>query len=85
MNTLRFAKGCRVTGKFVLICAVIFVVGDFIELHIERSHRPPNFDPEADMARIVTCYLCTLGAGVFGCFLLWLSSFLGPKNPADLI
>jgi hypothetical protein len=84
MNTLRFAKGCRLAGKLALICAVIFLIGNFVELHIERSHRTYVF-PEGDEQRIVTCYLGFLGACGLGCFLLWLGSFFGPKNPADLI
>ena len=84
MKGLRFAKGCRLAGKLVLVCAVIFLVADFMELHVECSHRQ-YVNGEDDEQRIVTCYLGFLGAIGSGCFLLWLGSFFGPKNPADLI
>jgi hypothetical protein len=85
MNTLRFSKWCRLAGKWLLIGAVIFLAGDFLELHIERSHRPAYFAPEDDEQRIVITYLCFLGATGLGCILRWLGSFFGPKNPGDLI
>ena len=69
----------------MLLGAVVFLVWTFVDVHIQRSHQPSYYDPENDMERIVTAYLWVLGAGGLGCFLLWLGSFLGPKDSADLI
>ncbi len=80
MKTQQLAKRCRLAGKLVLIFAVIFLIGDFLELHIERSRRPAYIWPEHDEQRIVTCYLYVFAVSGFGSFLLWLGSFFDPKD-----
>jgi hypothetical protein len=45
---------------------------------------PPYYNPEDDMGRIVTGYLCALAAVGVGCFLLWLGTFLGRRKRPDM-
>ena len=76
MQPPRAIKRCRVIGKSLILASILFLIWSFIDVQVQRSHKPNYYDPENDLPQIAHGYFVFMAGVGVGCVLLYAASVI---------
>jgi hypothetical protein len=69
-------KRCRVVGRSLILASILFLIWSFVDVQVQRSHKPGYYDPENDLPRIAYDYFYVMAGVGVGCVLLYVASVM---------